>query len=935
MQFPDPFEALSRLSALVVGSSSGVIVSPEGEVEELDHGTLRRRLRSRPYLICNRPVIARRLGMAGTQSLDVLELFAFVRPARFCLPLPRGLAEALGLDMPHHRPHHRPHHSPEDEALALMAATQTLLRELADPAYAFPEGVHATAHRMAEAGWSWGPLVLGALGSADTPRPWQVWDHLPEWEEDAPLPPAGSEPVSPAEAQARLAALLGPDAEQRTSQQDYAALAARSFAPPQHEQEPVLVLAEAGTGIGKTLGYIAPASLWAEKNDGAVWIATYTKNLQRQLDQELNRLYPDPAQKMRKAVIRKGRENYLCLLNLQELAGSAIHNDGRILLGLVERWARYSRDGDMIGGDFPSWLGEHFGQSRLSQLTDRRSECIYSACTHYKKCYIEKSKRRARKASLVIANHALVMIQAATRSEVVRDTSEQDKTSRDGRDAELPTRYIFDEGHHLFDAADSAFSAHLTGQEGLELRRWIRGAEKSSRRSRGLKGRLEELILEDEEAHGLLQEVIHQARILPAEGWHGRLIDGGPVGPAEAFLALVRAQVYARAGREEFHSLECAPHPTGDGLVEAADALAQALEDLIRPMAALSRQLLKKLDTEADSLESGARNRLDSLSQSIARRREMLEHGWVPMLHGLMTPPSEETLQNFVDWFEVERLQGREVNVGMHRHWIDPSRPFAETVLKSAQGVLITSATLRDRLTEAHNPDIEWHTAEVRTGAAHILTPPIRQSLPSPFDYPAQSRIFIVNDMNRRSLDQLAAAYRELFLAAGGGALGLFTAISRLRGVYQRLAAPLEDAGLPLYAQHVDPINVATLIDIFREVEHSCLLGTDAVRDGVDVPGPALRLCVFDRVPWPRPTLLHKARREKFGRQAYDDLITRLRLKQAYGRLIRRQTDKGVFVMLDGATPSRLLSAFPEGVVVERLGLADAIRKTREFLAPE
>lgn len=186
--------------------------------------------------------------------------------------------------------------------------------------------------------------------------------------------------------------------------------------------------------------------------------------------------------------------------------------------------------------------------------------------------------------------------------------------------------------------------------------------------------------------------------------------------------------------------------------------------------------------------------------------------------------------------------------------------------------------------------------------------------------------------MNRRSLDQLAAAYRELMMASGGGALGIFTAISRLRAVHQRLADHMDQNHIPLYAQHVDPINVSTLIDIFREVENSCLLGTDAVRDGVDVPGPSLRLCVFDKVPWPRPTILHKARREKFGKQTYDDLITRLRLKQAYGRLIRRSTDKGVFVMLDGATPSRLLSAFPEDVIIERVGLAEAIQKTTDFL---
>ncbi|WP_321395527.1 ATP-dependent DNA helicase [Emcibacter sp.] len=919
MSFPNPEEVLSRTSALVAGPTHGVIISPDGEVEEYDHGALRRKIRGQAFLICNPPVIARRLGMAGQKALDVLELFAFVRPAQFCLPLPRGLARALKIEIADH--------SLEDEGLILIEAARRLIREIAAPNYPYPEGLLAQARQMAEAGWSWGPLILGALKSSETATEWRVWDHLPEWEEEAPPAPPGTEPVGREEAIERLGALIGANAEQRESQKDYTALAAHTFDPPETAEEPVVVLAEAGTGIGKTLGYIAPASLWAEKNDGTVWISTYTKNLQRQLDQELDRLYPDPATKARKAVIRKGRENYLCLLNLQELSQSATQNEGRILLGLVQRWARYSRDGDMIGGDFPSWLGEHFGQSRLAQLTDRRGECIYAACAHYKRCFIEKSRRRSRKASLVIANHALVMIQAATRTAVNKDGKLESV-----KDPDLPSRYIFDEGHHIFDAADSAFSAHLSGQEGLDLRRWVRGAENSKRRGRGLEGRLEELVAGDDEARSLLQEVIHAARCLPADGWHGRLIDGSPFGPAEHFLAAIRQQLYARNGsREEFHSIECPPMPPVEGLPEAAEALQQSLKALVTPMKGLSARLLKKLDQEADELDSASRNRLESLSQSISRRRETIEFGWIPMLDVLAghKAPDEE----FIDWFELDRQGGREVNVGFYRHWVDPSLPFASTVLKSAQGSMITSATLRDRLTENHNPDVEWHTAEVRTGAAHLISPPLRQSLNSPFDYPAQSRIFIVNDMNKRSLDQLAAAYRELFLAAGGGALGLFTAISRLRGVYQRLAGPLEDEGLPLYAQHIDPINVATLVDIFREVEHSCLLGTDAVRDGMDVPGPSLRLCVFDKVPWPRPTLLHKARRKRFGGQSYDDLITRLRLKQAYGRLIRRQSDRGVFVMLDGATPSRLLSAFPEGVEVERIGLAEAIQKTKEFLS--
>ena len=127
-------------------------------------------------------------------------------------------------------------------------------------------------------------------------------------------------------------------------------------------------------------------------------------------------------------------------------------------------------------------------------------------------------------------------------------------------------------------------------------------------------------------------------------------------------------------------------------------------------------------------------------------------------------------------------------------------------------------------------------------------------------------------------------------------------------------------------------MDTGTLVDIFRAEEDSCLLGTDAVRDGVDVPGQSLRLIVFDRVPWSRPNILHKARRTHFGGRYYDDLMTRLRLKQAFGRLIRRADDRGVFVILDSAMPTRLTTAFPEDVEIQRMGLKDALSLVRAFL---
>jgi ATP-dependent DNA helicase DinG len=283
------------------------------------------------------------------------------------------------------------------------------------------------------------------------------------------------------------------------------------------------------------------------------------------------------------------------------------------------------------------------------------------------------------------------------------------------------------------------------------------------------------------------------------------------------------------------------------------------------------------------------------------------------------------------------RLDRREIgdrDVGLHRHWLDPTVPFAMTLAAPAHGLLVTSATLRD----AGEMDAEasWTAAEARVGAPHLPSPAIRAAVASPFDYAAQTRAFIVTDLAAGDPATLAAAYRELFLASGGGALGLFTAIRRLVAVHGRIAGELEAAGLPLYAQHVDAMDNATLVDILRAEPESCLLGTDAMRDGVDVPGRALRLVVFEKVPWARPDILHRERRVHLSDgdpKGFDDRIARLRLRQAFGRLIRRATDRGVFVLLDRRTPSRLLSAFPPGVAVRRVGLAQAVGETRNFLA--
>ncbi|WP_240530051.1 ATP-dependent DNA helicase [Novosphingobium sp. PC22D] len=846
-----------------------------------------------PLLLLNAPLVATRLGYPDLSGLDLLELYAFIHPARFVVPTPKGLAKALGLAEPA---------SESDIPALLQTAADALLATCESDAWAEREGAWSALQSLTRMRWPWAVLLNGRIARPERAERW-LFSRLPEWEEAADLPQPAQVRLEQDEVLDRLAALTGSQAETRPGQRAYAIETSEVFAPRPRQGQPHVLLAQAGTGIGKTLGYLAPASRWSERSGGTVWVSTFTKALQRQLRQESRRAWPERRPDgSRPVVVRKGRENYLCLLNLEDALQGGFAGRAAILAQLVARWAAYTRDGDVIGGDLPGWLGTLFRQRGITALTDRRGECVYAGCPHYRKCFIERAARASAKADLVIGNHALVMVNAAR-----------------GRDhAARPTRIVFDEGHHIFDAADSTFAVALSGAEAIELRRWIIGPEKASRgRRRGLAARLADIASYDEAGGRAISAAREAAEALPGDGWLQRLVENTPSGPIEELLAAVRALVYARdesGGAEAGYGLETEAAELEGAFVEQAQAARAALADLRQPLIRLGVRLEAILEEPPDWLDGPGRARIEGARHSLAWRIELVA-AWEALLERLGGPADPE----FVDWLAVERSDAREFDVGIHRRWLDPMKPFAKVVLEPAHGVVMTSATLRD--------GEDWESAIARSGARHIGVEPRLSAQQSPFDYAAQAAVLIVTDVPRGDIAALAAAYGRLIEASGGGALGLFTAIRRLRAVHGRIADRLARGGLPLYAQHVDPIDTGTLVDIFRDDPAASLLGTDALRDGVDVPGHSLRLVVMEQVPWPRPSILHRARRLTGGGSAYDDAIIRARLAQAFGRLIRGRDDSGHFVVLSPAFPSRLLTAFPPGTPVQRVTLDEALQR--------
>jgi ATP-dependent DNA helicase DinG len=940
---------LPNLPAIVAGPGEAVLLTAEGETRRMtpdQAGRALRRLKEAP-IVLHAPATLRRLGLERgelTEGVrDLLELFAFVLPAQPVAPTPSALAKALDLDPP----------TTTEQAVRLLPEMARVLLQRLREARNLPLNRDAGAlavYLARTVGWGWGESAAAALdyrGEAGS-EGIKVWRTLPEWEETAPPPPPDHFPVEEMEARKRLSELLGNAAEPRPGQADYAGACCTAFAPRTNLGDPHLVLAEAGTGTGKTLGYIAPASLWAERNHGAVWISTYTRHLQRQIDAELHRLFPDPAERRRRVVVRKGRENYLCLLNMEDAAGFAISgatfSTPVLPLALISRWALATEDGDLSGGDLPGWFADLFGAAAFQRLADRRGECLHAICPHFRRCFGEHTTRRARTAELVVANHALVMTQAAWGG--IDDTA-------------IPTRYVFDEGHHIFDAADSAFAVEFSGAEGAELRRWLLGAEGGLSRARGFRRRMEDLLADRPALLAPLEEGLHAARRLPESGWLDRLLQDeltmesgqgatdvameatATANPGEAVLRLIRDQVLARAADavaegqpEQAGDLECGLYPVAAGMPEAALRFQRALIDLAMPFARLKALLLALFDQEAETLDPATRMRIETMAHVIDRRVLDPLRAWVAMLRAIIRPPSPgpDGRPEYIHILRLRRREGQLRDAIFCRHPLDPTKPFMAAIAAPAHGMIITSATLRD--SGEQDAEAAWHGAEQRVGAPHLPSPALRVTVASPFDYAAQTRCFIATDVGF-DMEKQAAAFRALFLAAGGGALGLFTAIQRLRAVHRKIRPAMEQANLLLLAQHSDAMDNRSLVEVFRAERDSCLLGTDAMRDGVDVPGDALRMVVFERVPWPRPDIIHRERRAHLSGgdpAGYDLRMARFRLRQAFGRLIRAGTDRGVFVLLDRRAAVRIASAFPAGVEVQQAGLAEIVERSREFL---
>ena len=416
---------------------------------------------ARPPMVCHARATARRLDIAGFAALDLLELFAFVRPAQFCVPTPRGLAAALGLAAAARRM--------AEACVALATAARALLQELAaetDP------NARAIAEAAERAGWAWGPAVLAALPPADPARC-----------AARPACAPGRASTSGRSARRRRRPATLPVSRRRGAQRGSPRCSAtaprrgRSRPITPTRSPPPLPRASSPTGRRRCSPRPAPGSArrsaisrrracGPSRTRARCGSRPIPATCRRQIAGELDRLYPDPVQKRRRVVVRKGRENFLCLLNYED----AVRGDDRRAprnrsapLALIARWIGATEAGDLVAGDFPGWLAELIGArpGQRARRPARRMHPFGLPAFPPMLCREERPRRAPRPARRrqPRAGHGAGGARRARRRAPCRPAT---SSTRATTCSKPPT---------------AAFSVRLSGQEGRELRRWLLGAE--------------------------------------------------------------------------------------------------------------------------------------------------------------------------------------------------------------------------------------------------------------------------------------------------------------------------------------------------------------------------------------------------------------------------------------------------------------------------
>jgi ATP-dependent DNA helicase DinG len=670
--------------------------------------------------------------------------------------------------------------------------------------------------------------------------------------------------------------------EDRASQRGYARTIARLY------NGGGIGVLEAGTGVGKSLGYLVPALRWAAQNGERTVISTNTINLQEQLVGKdlpfLARALDD--QPVRFALL-KGWHNYVCLYRLEQArgAGATLFDAGSVAdVDAIAAWAERTADGSL------SDLATPPRPDVWDEVAAEPDLCLRLQCPHFDRCFLFAARRQAAQADVIVVNHHLLLADLAVR----RASQKWDDA------AVLPpyTRLVVDEGHHLEDAAAGHLGSTAT-RRGL-----LRLFGRLERRGKGLLPTLVSRLAARKDLLSVASLDLVQARLFPA-AFAAREKGGVVFDLLDGVMQESRAPVFRLV--DDF-----ADHPVWRA------GLTAALEDLLRELALLGdnlRLVRERLESDEQAME--AHGALLGELRGVTRR---LESAGDALREGL-TPASKVAT---VRWLEV---RGKERNLAVTAVPLDLAPILREDLFKRLDTTIVTSATL--------STDGRFDFVRARLGLTEDEVEPETQSFPSPFDYPTQALLAIPTDIPapnvdpRGHFDAVLDAIVAVANAAGGGVFALFTSHRDVREAAIVLRERGLDQRFPLMVHGEDGRDA--LLRRFKDAGHAILLGTSSFWEGVDVPGDPLRALVLSKLPFKVPTepltAAHCEAIERRGGDAFQEYMiphAALRLKQGFGRLIRTATDRGAVLLMDPRAQSK-----PYG-----RALVESLPPARRVIAP-
>ncbi|WP_425600304.1 ATP-dependent DNA helicase [Luteimonas deserti] len=613
------------------------------------------------------------------------------------------------------------------------------------------------------------------------------------------------------------------------------------------------LLAEAGTGTGKTFAYLVPALLSGLKTI----VSTGTRALQDQLyHRDLPRVRDALGSGLRTALL-KGRANYLCLYRLEQARGAPHHAVRELatpaLAAQFQRivaWAGRTRMGDIAELD-----GLPEDTPLLPLVTSTVDNCLGNECPFWSECFLVQARQRAQAADVVVVNHHLLLADLALKQE--------------GFGEILPgaQAFIVDEAHQLPELAAQFFG------DGLSARPLVELARDALAECRDVPGALPVLQLPATALDAATRGLRAAMDGLPARGTRYRAL-------------------YEPAVEDALHVLDEALLHLRDALVALRGASPGFDSCHARANLCLARLRRWNDGTTAGAMfadvdaEPAHPEHLGSMATGGAGPASPAAEAAVAAAEARATGEGDSVL-----WYELTPRGFR-----LQRTPLDVSGPLRAQREASHAAWVFTSATL--------TVDGAFDHVATRLG----LEAPTTLHAPSPFDWPHQALCYLPPGLPPPASGEytraVIEALRPVLDASGGRAFVLFASHRALRESAARLRATPGGCPWPLFVQGEAPRHV--LLQQFRESGNGVLLGAASFREGVDVAGEALSVVVIDKLPFAAPDdPVFEARldaiRRSGGNPFRDEQLPQavIALKQGVGRLIRTENDRGVLVLCD------------------------------------